>query len=216
MKKIIMLWLGLLLIFVEIPVKVLQFPAYIEFETPAPNTVDMVINSVIGDSLTLTFFSSVLGLLLLIIASASLMKIRNQTLLTEKIKKKNPFQKAVILGIVALILCFAYYLMPFILNSKDRYMTGFVLFVCYSLLKTFAMIAAGVSAANMCNCTENNAWNSVLIIFFLLSTFTSLVRDACYLYDLPRLSTIYGCVSLFFIILYSIMFVKRRKYLSIR
>ena len=68
-KKYYVLYLGVIFLMLDIMIKVFPFPAFEEFFTLAPETVDMVINHVVGDRMRLDVASDFIGLILIFLGS---------------------------------------------------------------------------------------------------------------------------------------------------
>ena len=66
------LFLAVLLLAVDIRLPLMPYPAFEPFVTEAPQTVDLVINHVIGHQLMLDLFSDLLGYLLLAVSCVML------------------------------------------------------------------------------------------------------------------------------------------------
>lgn len=203
MKKAIWIWIGMILLVLDTRITgILFFPKYIPFETPAPETVDMIIVHLIGDSAHIDLFSDLIAYLLIIGIAC---KIVNEN--------KKAFA-AFGFSILSLILYIANWGMPFVLNGEARYTAGFFLYIAYNLLKCVTTIQAGFMCCEMAECLENHAWNNVVAIFVMLASFAGFIRAMSHFYDLPKLTYVYFGIQLFFTLIYTVMFWKRRHFIK--
>ncbi|MGN0403543.1 MAG: hypothetical protein ACI4HQ_14965 [Acetatifactor sp.] len=203
MKKALLLWIALLFLTIDTRITGwIFYPEYVPFDTPAPETVDMIIGHLIGDSAHIDIFSDIIGYLLIIYVAC---KVVNEN--------KKAF-RAFCLSILAVILYVANWAMPFFLNGEARYTMGFFLYIIYSLLKSFAAIQAGFTLCEMSECIENHAWTNVVAIFIMLAFISGFIRSMSLFYQLPRLTVTYYGVQIFFTLLYSLMIWIRRAYIS--
>lgn len=220
-----MIWIGMIFLLIDTKIDGLLFyPAFEPFETNAPITVDLIIGHLIGDSVKLDIFSDLVAYILIILAASRIVS-ENQKLphpelpasdprLVLFLKKSAGAFRAFLLAVIALILYAANWSMPFFLNGSARYSAGFFLYIAYNLLKCLATIQAGLVCTRMAECLENHAWNNVVAIFIMLSSFAGFIRAMSYFYDLLWTTRIYYALQVFFAVLYTVMFWKRRSYVN--
>ncbi|MGN1196740.1 MAG: hypothetical protein ACI4TA_03985 [Acetatifactor sp.] len=201
MKKAVLLWVALLFLTIDTRIAgLIPYPEYIPFDTPAPETVDMIIGHLIGDSVHIDIFTDIIGYLLILYVSC---KVVN-----ENTKAFRAFG----LSVLSLLLYLANLGMPFVLNGEARYTTGFFLYIAYTLLKTFTAVQCGFILCDMSECIENHAWINVVAIFIMLAFISGFIRSMSLFYNLPRLTVTYYTVQAFFTLLYSVMLWLRRSY----
>lgn len=202
MKKAVLIWVALLFLTIDTRITGwIPYPEFVPFDTPAPETVDMIIGHLLGDFAHIDIFSDIIGYLLIIYVSC---KVVNEN--------KKAF-RAFCLSILALLLYVVNWGMPFVLNGEARYTMGFFLYIIYSLVKTFTAVQAGFALCEMSECIENHAWTNVVAIFIMLAFIAGFIRSMSLFYDLPKLTITYYVVQLFFTLLYSVMTWIRKSYI---
>lgn len=225
-KKIIFIWIGMLFLLLDIKIcGIILYPPYEPFLTGAPNSVDMIIGHLIGNSVKIDIFSDIIGCLLILVPVGML--LRKSMKLSDginQIQEKRPFirvirekkreYRAFISGILTLILYIGYQLMPFVLNGRERYQAGYFWYIVLALFKNLTFINAGLICCEAQENTRNHMWNSVVAIFILLSAFAGFIRAMCYFYDLPAAYGIYYAVQLFFSLAATVMYWKHRIYIQ--
>ena len=219
LKKVIIIWIGMILLWIDIRLDGLIFyPAFEPFDAAAPLTVEMIIGHLIGDSMKIDIFSDIIGCLL-ILSPASAIVNKNMKLLAEaerergklplvyKLMKKNKRAfRAFVLGLLTLILYVGYQLMPFVLNGENRYQVGYFWYLIVIFFKCLTFIQAGLICCDAQESIQNHMWNNVVGIFILLSAFAGFVRGMSYFYNLPGTTAIYYTVQCFFGALATIMY----------
>lgn len=225
-KKILFIWIGMLFLLLDTKLSgIIFYPPYEPFVTGAPETVNMIINHLIGDSVKIDIFSDIIGCLLILIPVGMIlgrgMKISDGTNQVQEnrsfiraIKEKKRESRAIISGILTLILYIGYQLMPFALNGAARYQAGYFWYIILVLLKNLTFINAGLICCEVQENTRNHSWNSVVAIFILLSAFTGFVRAMTYFYDLTVAYGIYYTVQIFFGLLATVMYWKHHNYIK--
>lgn len=219
LKKIIIIWIGMIFLLLDTKLDGLIFyPAFEPFEAAAPDTVDMIIGHLIGDSVKIDIFSDFIGCLLILIPASAIVN-KNMKLLAEAeqeqgklpvvyklMKKNNRAFRAFVLGLLTLILYTGYQLMPFVLNGEQRYQIGYFWYIILIFFKCLTFIQAGLICCDAQESVQNHMWNNVVTIFILLSAFAGFVRAMSYFYNLPGTTAIYYTVQLFFGVLSTIMY----------
>lgn len=183
----IILFLAVLLLTVDIRVPARDYPAFESFPTEAPETMDLVINHVIGHHLMLDLLPDMLGYLLLAV-SCFMLGPENRHFF-----KQLPW--------VAVSLGFYLYqqLMPFTLNGDARFRVGYLLYFISGILQVLILMRAMIHVCDGLNTTENHSYNNLSIIFMLISSFAGVVSVLVWFYDLGWLSLIYFIVQLIFL-----------------
>lgn len=189
-KKLIpyvMLFLAVVLLAVDIRIPFREYPAFEEFATEAPQTVDLVINHVIGHQLRLDLFSDVLGYLLLA-AACVMLGIKNKHFI-----RQLPWI-AVSLGFY---LCLQ--LMPLSLNGGMRFRAGYLLYFLSGVLQVLILLRAMLHVCDGLDTTENHSFNNLSIIFMIISCFAGMVSTLIWFFDLFWISLVYLVLQLIFL-----------------
>lgn len=189
-KKLIpyvMLFLAVVLLAVDIHIPFREYPAFEEFATEAPQTVDLVINHVIGHQLRLDLFSDVLGYLLLA-AACVMLGIKNKHFI-----RQLPWI-AVSLGFY---LCLQ--LMPLSLNGGMRFRAGYLLYFLSGVLQVLILLRAMLHVCDGLDTTENHSFNNLSIIFMIISCFAGMVSTLIWFFDLFWISLVYLVLQLIFL-----------------
>lgn len=199
MKKVIVIWAALIFLLIDTRITgVIKYPEYIPFDSPAINTVNMVIGHLIGDSAPLDLFSDAVGFLLILFVMNRIMK-----------ESKKAF-RAFAIAFLGLVMYIANWTMPFFLNGRERYAAGYFLYLAYQLVKCFATIQAGLVCCEMAESQENHARNNVVAIFLILAAATGFIRGCCFFYELRKTMIVYYGIQIFFTVLYSWVYWKGR------
>ena len=183
----IILFLAVLLLAVDIRLPARDYPAFESFPTEAPETVDLVINHVIGHHLMLDLLPDVLGYVLLAV-SCFMLGPGNKH-----------FFKHIPWIAVSLGLYLCRHLMPFSLNGDMRFRVGYLLYFISGVLQVLVLMRAMLHVCDRLNTTENHSYNNLSIIFMLISSFAGVVSVLVWFYDLEWLSLIYFIVQLIFL-----------------
>ncbi|MBO5282657.1 MAG: hypothetical protein J6B43_05975 [Lachnospiraceae bacterium] len=189
-KKLIpyvMLFLAVVLLAVDIRIPFREYPAFEEFATEAPQTVNLVINHVIGHQLRLDLFSDVLGYLLLA-AACVMLGMKNKHFI-----RQLPWI-AVSLGFY---LCLQ--LMPFSLNGGMRFRAGYLLYFVSGVLQVLILLRAMLHVCDGLDTTENHSFNNLSIIFMIISCFAGMVSVLIWFFDLFWISLVYLVLQLIFL-----------------
>lgn len=189
-KKLIpyvMLFLAVVLLAVDIRIPFREYPAFEEFATEAPQTVNLVINHVIGHQLRLDLFSDVLGYLLLA-AACVMLGMKNKHFI-----RQLPWI-AVSLGFY---LCLQ--LMPFSLNGGMRFRAGYLLYFVSGVLQVLILLRAMLHVCDGLDTTENHSFNNLSIIFMIISCFAGMVSVLIWFFDLFWISLVYLILQLIFL-----------------
>lgn len=189
-KKLIpyvMLFLAVVLLAVDIRIPFREYPAFEEFATEAPQTVNLVINHVIGHQLRLDLFSDVLGYLLLA-AACVMLGMKNKHFV-----RQLPWI-AVSLGFY---LCLQ--LMPFSLNGGMRFRAGYLLYFVSGVLQVLILLRAMLHVCDGLDTTENHSFNNLSIIFMIISCFAGMVSVLIWFFDLFWISLVYLVLQLIFL-----------------
>lgn len=183
----ILLFAAVVLLAVDIRIPFKEYPAFEAFATEAPQTVDLVINHVIGRQLQLDVFSDMLGYLLLA-AACVMLGMKNKHFI-----RQLPWV-AVSLGFY---LC--QQLMPFSLNGGMRFRAGYLLYFVSGVLQVLILLRAMLHVCDGLDTTENHSFNNLSIIFMIISCFAGMVSTLIWFFDLFWISLIYLAVQLIFL-----------------
>lgn len=181
------LFLGVILLAIDIPISVLAYPTFEPFHTEAPLTVDLLINHVIGHWLRLDVLSDVLGYALLAVSCVMLGPGNRQFF------KLLPW---IVAGIV-FYLCF--HLMPFSLNGGLRYRAGYLLYFVSGAIQILVQLRAMLRVCDNLETTESHGYNNLSTILMIISCFAGTISMVVWFYDLFKLSMVYLGVQLIFL-----------------
>ncbi len=183
----ILLFVAVLLLVVDIRIPVRDYPAFEAFPTEAPQTVDLVINHVIGHQLKLDLFSDVLGYLLLAV-SCVMLGAENRHFI-----RLIPW----IAFSLGFYLC--QHLMPFSLNGGMRFRAGYLLYFVSGVLQVLVLMRAMIHVCDGLETTENHGFNNLSIIFMIISCFAGMVSVLIWFFDLTWIALVYFVVQLIFL-----------------
>ncbi len=203
-KKIISIWIGMLFLLLDTKLSgLILYPPYEPFATPAPDTVDMIIGHLIGDSVKIDIFSDIIGCLLILIPVGMIV--------AKNLKQRRKFL-TLTFGSLTLILYIGYQLMPFILNGEPRYQAAYFWYIILVLFKAVTFIHAGLICCELQESTQSHMQNNLAAIFIILSAFAGFVRAMSYFYELPGGYVIYYAVQIFFGLLATVIYWKHQNY----
>lgn len=185
MKKYMILFAAMILIIVDIRIQIpVYFPAFEAFDTEAPQTVDLIINHVVRDRLTIDLASDALGLLLLAIGSVLL------------IKEHRRYAKAARWSAIALAAYIYMRVMPFMLNGSLRFRIGYVSYFVVLALEAVALFSAMYAVCSQLESLENHTYNNITIMVSMLTVATGAIARACWFYNMNILFMVYGILQL--------------------
>lgn len=225
-KKTILIWIGMLFLLFDTKLSgLIYYPPYVPFPTPAPDTVDMIIGHLIGDSVKIDIFSDIIGCLLILIPVSMIickkMKLRDESnQMQEKrsliyvIKKTRREFRTLVFGSLTLILYIGYQIMPFVLNGEPRYQTAYFLYIILVLFKAVTFIHAGLICCELQENTQSHMQNNLAAIFIILSAFAGFVRAMSYFYELTGGYGIYYAVQIFFGLLATVIYWKHQNHIK--
>lgn len=183
----ILIFAAILLLAVDIRIPVKAYPAFESFVTEAPETVDLVVNHVIGHDLMLDLLPDVLGYLLLAAACMMLGP-----------KNRHFFRQlpwiAVSLGFY---LCRQF--MPFSLNGGMRFRAGYLLYFVSGVLQVLILMRAMLHVCDSLDTTENHSFNNLSVIFLIISCFAGMVAVLIWFFNLNWIALIYFVIQLIFL-----------------
>lgn len=178
-------WIGILIAVLDIPLKTsIAYPPFIPFTTEAPNTVDMVINQVIGPVFTLDLTSDILAYLLIFISIIGLGRANGY------------FYRQIPLILLSVILSAANTMLPFYLNGNFRFRFGYLFYFLACIAKTVALFEYSFCFTKMEECRANHRDNTVTVICLMISFFAGFIHDVLAFYQLTISSYIYYAVQL--------------------
>lgn len=178
-------WTGILIAVLDIPIKTsVAYPAFTPFATEAPNTVDMVINQVIGSVFTLDLMPDLLAYILILISIAGLGRV------------KGYFFRTIPLLVISMGLSTANMLLPFYLNGNLRFRLGYLFYFLASIAKVIALFEYSFCYTRMEECRANHRDNTATVIFLMISFLAGFIHDVLAFYQLTVSSYIYYFVQL--------------------
>lgn len=181
------LFLAVVLLVLDIRIPASSYPVFEPFVTEAPDTVDLVINHVIGHQLQVDLCSDALGYLLM--AAACIMLGR----------RNKHFIKLLPWAAVTLGFYLCQQLMPFSLNGGMRFRAGYLLYFITGILQVLLLLRAMLHVCDDLETTENHGFNNVSIIFMLISCFAGMVSVLIWFFDLFWISLVYLVIQLIFL-----------------
>ncbi|MBQ8596396.1 MAG: hypothetical protein IJ409_01270 [Lachnospiraceae bacterium] len=184
MKKYVVLIVAVLLLIVDIRVPAVAYPVFEEFRTEAPETVDLIINHVVGDHLRIDLLSDTLGYVLLAITAIKL------------IGENTGYRKTLLWSAFSLGIYIYQNLMPFLLNGNERFRIGYLIYFVAVFLEAMVIFRAVYPVCTKLETVENHRYNNITIIILLISVGTGFVAEALYFFDLIVLSVIYLIIQL--------------------
>ncbi len=221
-KKTIFIWIGMLFLLLDTKLSgLIYYPPYEPFPTPAPDTVDMIIGHLIGDSMKIDIFSDIIGCLLILIPVSMIIsqkmklpdksnQMQEKRSLIYVIKKTRREFRALVFGSLTLILYIGYQLMPFVLNGEPRYQAAYFWYIILVLFKAVTFIHAGLICCELQESTQSHIQNNLAAIFIILSAFAGFVRAMSYFYELTGGYGIYYAVQIFFGLLATVIYWKHQ------
>lgn len=178
-------WAGILIAVLDIPLKTsIAYPTFLPFATEAPNTVDMVINQVIGPVFTLDLMPDVLAYILILISITGLGKM------------KRYFYRQIPLIIISMGISAADRMLPFYLNGNLRFRLGYLFYFLACLAKVVALFEYSFCYTRMEECRANHRDNTVTVILLMISFFTGFIHDVLAFYQLTISSYIYYAIQI--------------------
>lgn len=190
MKKYYLLFIALFLIVVDIRIPVLPYPDFEPFFTEAPVTVDLVINHVLGLKGRIDILSDVIGLILLLAVSVTL------------IRKCSKFSSCFVFSMLALTFRVLLIMMPFYLNGSARFRTAYLLYFISAILEVCTYVSGLYGVHGLMESLEYHSINNVTLIFGLISSLSLLVSLIIWFFALTVLSYIYLAVAIGFFVLW--------------
>lgn len=201
MKKFIFAFAAFFLLIADVRIGVVQYPEFIKFRTEAPNTVDLVVNHVIGDTMKIDILSDAIGFILAF--AAAIMFIRyieeNNNITPEKSQK---LIKSMVnvrnWSAVGLIVYIGEKIMPFFMNGNYRFRLGYALYFLLLIAEVVVYSAGALTICRLQENLENHTYNNLTSIFAMLSIGTFTVARVLYFYDLMVVFIIYYVLSIIF------------------
>lgn len=179
-------WAGILIAVLDIPLKTaIAYPIFTPFTTEAPNTVDMVINQVIGPVFTMDLMPDILAYLLIFISIIGLGR------------ENGYFYRQIPLLLLSVILSAANTMLPFYLNGNLRFRFGYLFYFLACIAKTVALFEYSFCFTKMEECRANHRDNTVTVICLMISFFAGFIQNVLAFYQLTISSYIYYAVQLF-------------------
>ncbi len=183
----ILMFAAILLLAVDIRIPVKAYPVFEPFVTEAPQTVDLVVNHVIGHNLMFDLLPDVLGYLLLAVSCVML----------------GPGNRHFFRQLPWIAVSLGFYLcqllMPFSLNGGMRFRAGYLLYFISGVLQVLILMRAMLHVCDSLDTTENHTFNNLSIIFMIISCFAGVVAVLLWFYDLVWIALVYFVIQLIFL-----------------
>ena len=184
MKKYTILLVAILLLILDIRIPTVAYPAFEAFKTEAPETVDLIINHVVGGYLRPDILSDALGYLLIGFYAVKRLNLDNKS------------GKAGLWSVVGLGLYIFQNIMPFFLNGNERFRIGYLVGFVAVFLEAAVILKAVYAVCAKLDCVEYHGYNNLTIIILLISVGMEFISEALYFYNLIVLSVIYQVLCL--------------------
>lgn len=192
MKKYIIVLIGFMFLFLDIRFATIAFPQFEPFRTEAPDTVDLIIRHVIGDSMQIDIMSDAIGFILVIVGAIMVIKAGKNSILEKAFEH---FKKLIPWGLVGLVLYLTEKLAPFALNGNLRFRCGYFLYFLCLAAKAVSMGHAMFGVGEALESTENHVRNNLSIILIMICLGCFVVSRVAYFYELTISAWIYYVVS---------------------
>ncbi|MDE5951044.1 MAG: hypothetical protein K2H12_05655 [Acetatifactor sp.] len=183
----VLMFAAILLLAVDIRIPVKAYPTFEPFVTEAPETVDLVVNHVIGHNLMLDLFSDILGYILLTASCIMLGPVNKH------------FFRQIPWIAVSLGFYLCQQLMPFSLNGGMRFRAGYLLYFISGILQVLLLMRCMLHVCDSLETTENHSFNNLSIIFMIISCFSGMVAVLTWFYNLRWIALIYFVIQLIFL-----------------
>lgn len=185
MKKYIILIVAVFLLILDVRIPTVAYPAFETFKTEAPETLDLIINHVVGSRLRIDLFSDVAGYILIAVYAVKL------------IRQNEKYQKVLLWSAISLGIYIFQNIMPFILNGNERFRIGYMIYFLGVFLEAAVILKAVYPVCTKLDSVEYHGYNNMTIIILLISVGTGFISEALYFFDLIVLSVIYLMIALF-------------------
>lgn len=201
MKKYVLGMIAVLILLLDVRLGSVSYPAFEEFRTEAPNTVNMVINHVVGDKLMLDPVSDALGFALIFIVGMMFLKEAkedNNISPSESKKRISRWKRACVWSVAGLILYVTEKVMPFYLNGNLRFRAEYLL---YYLLLVAEVASVSYMLLGVCKQLEtisNHASNNVSTIFAMIAIGCFTIARVLFFFDLMVMFVIYYVATFIF------------------
>ena len=179
MKKYYLFFIAIILLVLDIRIETVAYPVYEEFKTEAPETVDLVINHVLGEYVKLDLLSDTLGYLCLAL-SAVILGLHNKK-----------FRKVIVWTALSLGMYVYRYIMPFMLNGSDRFRVGYLVYYIAAILEVITVFYAMYALCHQLETLENHSYNNITVIVAMLCMGTGFVAAIMYFFDIMVVAAIY-------------------------
>lgn len=183
----ILMFAAVLLLAVDIRIPVKAYPTFEPFVTEAPQTVDLVVNHVIGHHLMFDLLPDVLGYFLLAVSCVML----------------GPGNKHFFRQLSWIAVSLGFYLcqqlMPFSFNGGMRFRAGYLLYFISGVLQVLILMRAMLHVCDSLDTTENHSFNNLSIIFMIISCFAGMVAVLIWFFDLVWIALVYFVIQMIFL-----------------
>ena len=115
MKRYIMIIVAVFLIILDIRIPTMAYPAFETFKTEAPETLELIIQHVVGSRLRIDLLPDVAGYILLAVSAVQLLA------------ENEKFRKTILWSAAGLGIYVFQNIMPFWLNGNERFRVGYLI-----------------------------------------------------------------------------------------
>lgn len=199
-KEIIFNYIGIILLALGILVNTpISYPEYIPFESEAPNTVAMVIDSLIGNTYKQDLFPDIIGYLILIV-SGFIYDFRSKTD-NKNTNKKLRYFKATVFLTLALFSHLALLSIPFLTNGRMRFKLFYLLYFITLILKYLGLLEFTRRLVTTNESFEHRSFNTVTLIIIMIGYLCGFISFVLFFYEFHLLSDIYMIIELVLLLL---------------
>lgn len=203
MKKYWLMFIALFLLIADVRIGVLAYPAFQEFRTEAPKTVDMVVNHVIGDTMMVDVLSDAVGFALAAVATIIFIGViskDNNISPDRSARLVKSMKTARNWAIAGFLIYIGEKLMPFFLNGNYRFRVEYGLYFLLLAAEVMVLVSGGLTLCKYLDNSMNHTYNNLSTIFAMISIGTFTVARVLYFYDLIIVFVIYYVLSVGFFI----------------
>lgn len=206
MKKFVLWFAGLFLLLVDVRIGTIPYPKFLEFRTEAPNTVDMVIQHVIGNTMMVDVLSDAVGFALM--AAAMFMFVAhvstdNNIAPIKAGKLLRSMKLARNWAIAGFFVYIVEKIMPFFYNGNYRFRLGYALYFLLLVAEVLVFSNGSLAVCKFLDNLSNHTYNNLSTIFMMISIGTFVVARVLYFYELMIVFVIYYVLAIGFFLVAS-------------
>lgn len=204
MKKYIIVAVTLALLILDVRIGIADYPAFITFKSEAPQTVDLVINHVIGNRMVIDILSDLLGFAFAIYASTlfiAALKANNNISPSQCDKYMSAWRRTILWSVAGALVYVLERIMPFFLNGNYRFRIEYGLYFLLLLCECMVVFYVMINVCRQMENVDNHTYNNLSTIFAMTGCLCFTIARILYFYDLFKLFVIYYVISVILLIL---------------